>query len=127
MEGLFEALPLCSKDFLCSAMPSCPEAGQRAKLNRTCHSAQASLRSLLLEESCIIKTFQESSIISMKTLNKTGTMTMWSLSLCQALQKHFIIADRGKNQKKDDAEQYIAQPADRLGFDVGAAGLIPDC
>ena len=119
-------MPLCSKDFLCSAMPSCPEAGQRAKLNRTCHSAQASLRSLLLEESCIIKTFQESSIISMKTLNKTGTMTMWSLSLCKALQKYFIIADRGKNQKKDDAEQYIAQPADRLGFDVGAAGLIPD-
>jgi hypothetical protein len=34
-------------------MPSCPEAGQRAKLNRNCHSAQASLRSLLLEESFI--------------------------------------------------------------------------
>jgi hypothetical protein len=34
-------------------MPSCPEAGQRTKLNRNCHSAQASLRSLLLEESCI--------------------------------------------------------------------------
>ncbi|WP_298564487.1 hypothetical protein [uncultured Phascolarctobacterium sp.] len=31
---------------------SCPEAGQRTKLNRTRHSAQASLRSLLLEESC---------------------------------------------------------------------------
>ena len=43
---------LPAKDFLCSAMPSCPEAGQRAKQNRTCHSAQASLRSLLLEESC---------------------------------------------------------------------------
>jgi hypothetical protein len=37
-------------------MPSCPEAGQRTKLNRNCHSAQASLRSLLLEESCIKKT-----------------------------------------------------------------------
>lgn len=53
-------------------------------------------------------------------------MTMWSLSLCQALQKYFIIADHGKNQKKDDAEQYIAQPADRFGFDMGATGLIPD-
>ncbi|WP_455655958.1 hypothetical protein [Phascolarctobacterium sp.] len=40
-------------------MPSCPEAGQRAKLNRTCHSAQASLRSLLLEESCIDKKVNE--------------------------------------------------------------------
>ena len=40
-------------------MPSCPEAGQRAKLNRTCHSAQASLRSLLLEESCINKKVNE--------------------------------------------------------------------
>ncbi|WP_293545136.1 hypothetical protein [Phascolarctobacterium sp.] len=39
-------------------MPSCPEAGQRAKLNRTCHSAQASLRSLLLEESCIRKKYK---------------------------------------------------------------------
>ncbi|WP_455656250.1 hypothetical protein [Phascolarctobacterium sp.] len=44
-----------AKDFLCRSMPSCLEAGQRAKLNRTCHSAQASLRSLLLEESCIRK------------------------------------------------------------------------
>ena len=46
---------MAAKAFLCTAMPSCPEAGQRAKLNRNCHSAQASLRSLLLEESCIIK------------------------------------------------------------------------
>ncbi|WP_293662069.1 hypothetical protein [uncultured Phascolarctobacterium sp.] len=49
---------MAGTDFLYSAMPSCPKAGQRAKLNRTCHSAQASLRSLLLEESCMI--FQES-------------------------------------------------------------------
>ena len=57
---------LLAKDFICSTMPSCPEAGQRAKLNRTCHSAQASLRSLLLEESCIT---------SKETLNTNITKT----------------------------------------------------
>jgi len=30
-------------------MPSCPEAGQRAKLNRTCHSAQSSLLTFFQE------------------------------------------------------------------------------
>jgi hypothetical protein len=61
-------------------MPSCPEAGQRAKQNRTCHSAQASLRSLLLEESCIRKNknlnlkakleFQSKRKFKEKTLNQ---------------------------------------------------------
>ena len=40
---------LLAKDFLCSAMPSCLEAGQRAKLNRTCHSAQSSLSTFFQE------------------------------------------------------------------------------
>ena len=32
----------------------------------------------------------------------------------------------GKEHKKDDGEQYVAQPSDRFCFDMGAAGLIPD-
>ncbi|WP_455656483.1 hypothetical protein [Phascolarctobacterium sp.] len=66
---------MLAKDSICSTMPSCLEAGQRAKLNRTCHSAQASLRSLLLEESCIRKNSNSNQkkaffIFFQKSLNK---------------------------------------------------------
>jgi hypothetical protein len=41
-------------------MPSCLEAGQRAKLNRTCHSAQSSLLTFFQESLKLL--FQESGI-----------------------------------------------------------------
>ena len=51
---------LAGKDFLCMTMPSCPEAGQRAKLNRTCHRAQSSLLTFFQES--LKSIFQESGI-----------------------------------------------------------------
>ena len=43
------------RECLSGIAASCPEAEQRTKQNRNSHSAEASLRSLLLEESCITK------------------------------------------------------------------------
>jgi hypothetical protein len=51
-------------------MPSCPEAGQRAKLNRTCHSAQSSLLTFFQESLKKIKKLKKNKKRLKKTLKE---------------------------------------------------------